>query len=421
MVIETESCADRAAGVLTQLAQLPGGPQVLELAAGRDDVELVGGAVRDLMLGLAPREIDVVLDGEPASFPHEAVLFARELAQSLGPSCRVSFHERFATAAIRWSGGRVDVAARRAESYPQPGALPQVRPGEQGEDLARRDFTVNAIAIGIGGERMGRLRAVPGALADLDGGLLRVLHERSFIDDPTRLMRLGRYAARLAFTAEPATARLAEQALAAGAMRTLSPARAGAELRLAAAEPDPLAAMAQLQRLGVLSAIDGRLALERSTARQALALLGAGGRPDLLVAAALLGEPAAELLEELEYPAADRRVLLEAAGRAGSLADELARPLAPSQLARMLAGLAPETVALAGALGSPATAKAAQRWLSALRHVRLAITGEDLIAAGIAEGPEIGRRLQRTLGLRLDGKVGDGRAAQLRAAMDERS
>ena len=95
--------------VLERLRELPGGPQVLELAAGRDDVELVGGAVRDLLLGATPREIDLVLDGSPPSFPDAAVLFARDLAPRLaredGAQPQVSVHERFGTAAVRWSGG----------------------------------------------------------------------------------------------------------------------------------------------------------------------------------------------------------------------------------------------------------------------------------------------------------------------------
>ncbi len=419
MAVEAESRADRAAGVLEALARLPGGAEVLALAAGREDVELVGGAVRDLLLGTRPREIDIVLDGEPASFPHEAALFARELAQSLPAPFEVSFHERFATAAIRWAGGRIDVASRRAETYPQPGALPQVRPAGEDEDLERRDFTINAIAVGLGGGRLGVLRAAPGALRDLDAGVLRVLHERSFTDDPTRLMRLCRYAARLGFAADPGTTRLAERAIAAGAIGTISRARAGAELRLALAEPDPLAALRQLQRLGALSAIDRRLRLDEPTARAALELLPSDGRPELLLSAAMLTQPAADLLDALEYPAADRQVALEAAARAGALAEQLARALAPSQLRGLLAGLAPETVALAGARGRPAAAEAARRWLTELRHVRLRITGEDRISAGLAEGPRIGRGLERALGMRLDGKIDDERSAQLRAAMEQ--
>ncbi len=210
--------------MLRALAAQPGGPALLSLARDRDDLELVGGAVRDLLLGRSPRELDVVVAGDAAAL-------ARELASLLG--ARTTAHERFGTAAVEWEQGRIDVAERRVESYPAPGALPQVRPGSAEEDLARRDFTVNAIAVELGGAREGQLHGAAHALEDLHAGLLRVLHERSFNDDPTRLLRLARYRARLGFDVEAHTAELAAQALAAGALATVSRARIGAELRLA--------------------------------------------------------------------------------------------------------------------------------------------------------------------------------------------
>ena len=143
----------RASGrtVLARLRELPGGSCLLELAAGRDDVELIGGATRDLLLGRSPRELDVVVDGDAASL-------AAELAARLpGPadgeadaSLETTVHERFGTALVSFQGGRIDLAARRSESYPAPGALPEVRAGTPDEDLARRDFTVNAIAVALG-------------------------------------------------------------------------------------------------------------------------------------------------------------------------------------------------------------------------------------------------------------------------------
>src|SRR6516164_1749830 len=160
----------RASGqaLLARLRELPGGSCLLELAAGRDDVELIGGATRDLLLSRSPRELDVVVDGDAASF-------AAELAAKLpGPgeeeaerSLQTTVHERFGTALVSFQSGRIDVAARRSESYPAPGALPEVRAGTPDEDLARRDFTINAIAVALGGPRAGGVRAAPHALEDL--------------------------------------------------------------------------------------------------------------------------------------------------------------------------------------------------------------------------------------------------------------
>lgn len=429
--------APAAAGAtaLARLRDLPGGPEVLRLAADRADVELVGGAVRDLLLGLTPREIDLVLDGSPASFPDAAVLFARDLAELLatdgGEPPQVSVHERFGTAAVRWSGGRVDIAARRTESYPNPGALPQVIPGDPEQDLRRRDFTVNAIAVALGGGEPGAMRSVQQAIEDLHAGRLRVLHDASFQDDPTRLLRLGRYAARLGFEVDPHTAQLAARALADGVTSTVSAARVGGELRLALREADLIACLDRLAELGVLAALRPPMRLEHDLLADALRLLPVDGRPDLLALGSLLrpsGEarpPSRErmlaALDGFEHPAADRAAVIETALRSQSLSRELASAASPSDLWELLRGVPVETGALAGALagraGRPRARAAAKRWLSELRHVRLQISGEDLLAAGVQAGPEIGERLARALRERLDGTIEPGREAELQAAM----
>ncbi|MDE3069470.1 MAG: tRNA nucleotidyltransferase, partial [Acidobacteriota bacterium] len=173
--------------LLERLRAEPGGPALLEAAI--EGVPLVGGAVRDLMLEVSPRELDVVVEGEIG--PLLAALGGRQVV-----------HERFETASVELGRARLDVARARRERYPQAGALPEVEPASLGEDLARRDFTVNAIALRLSGDRRGALSHAPGALEDLQARRLRVLHQASFLDDPTRLWRLGRYAARLGF--EPA-------------------------------------------------------------------------------------------------------------------------------------------------------------------------------------------------------------------------
>ena len=143
--------------LLERLADLPRGQAVLDAAKGLSGVHIVGGAVRDLALGLVPHEIDVAVDGDPD--PLLAALGGADVE-----------HERFGTATV----DGVDVVGARAESYPQPGALPEVRPGSIDEDLARRDFTVNAIAVGLDD---GEVDAVEHAGEDLDARRLRVLHD----------------------------------------------------------------------------------------------------------------------------------------------------------------------------------------------------------------------------------------------------
>ena len=333
-----------------------------------------------------------------------------------------------------------------SERYPAPGALPEVQPASLGEDLLRRDFTVNALALALDGERPGELRHAPHALEDLRAGRLRVLHERSFLDDPTRLWRLARYRARLGFTVEERTEELAGAAIAQGAPQTVSGARLGAELRLALAEPNPLAVLAELDRLGLLTALHPRLRFEEPLARRSLELLGSvaprpddarpgsgnaeSTRPDLLLLAALVlalalradGDRRAEiavLLDRLEFPAAERDRVAAAAVAVPHLLDELPDAASPSRVRAIALPVPPEGVALAGA-ASAAAAAAARHWLREIRHVRLLITGDDLLAAGIPEGPEIGRRLEKTLRMRLDGELADEREAQLAAALQLR-
>ena len=378
------------------LRELPCGRRLLDAAAGMPGVHLVGGAVRDLLLGRVPRELDVVVEGRVDA-----------LAARLAGDGEHVAHERFGTATVRREDCCWDLASARAETYTRPGALPDVFAAGIEQDLQRRDVTVNAIALGLAD---GRLRAVAHAEEDLRAGRLRVLHDASFSDDPTRLWRVARYAARLRFALEPHTAVLATQAVRAGVLQTVSRARIGNELRLALAEPDPLAALESTVALGLAP----WLALDRALTARALALLPAGeGRRDLLVLAAALARSDGAVLDGLGFTAAERAIL-RACMHAPAL-ENVAR--APSQLARMLRNLPVEAVALAGARGAP---EPARRWLDELRHIGLQITGDDLLAAGIAAGPDLGRRLQAVLDLRLDGALDAGRAAELHAALQDR-
>ena len=264
-------------------------------------------------------------------------------------------------------------------------------------------MTVNAIAVRLAD---GAVQAWPGALDDLRDGVLRVLHERSFLDDPTRVWRLARYAARLGFAADPATAALA---VAAGP-GAVSGERLGNEVRLALAEPDPCAVFERLMELNARALPEGFVARPPAAAT-ALELLPPDGRPDLTVLAACCAGMDADLLarwlDHLEFPAGDRDVV--AAASRWVTGAPLRAASSPSAIARAARGAPVEAVALAG--GDNARA-----WIDELRHVRAAISGEDLLAAGVPEGPEVGERLRRALDARLDG-VAVGREAELAVAL----
>jgi tRNA nucleotidyltransferase (CCA-adding enzyme) len=394
---------DPPATVLERLRALPAGARLLDALPGIRGLHLVGGAVRDLLLEREPTELDLVAEAD-------GPVVAAELARRLGAERRV--HEPFGTASVAGDGVRLDVATARAERYPRPGALPEVRPGDLEADMARRDFTANAIAVGLSDDRRGELHAFPGALDDLAARRLRVLHDGSFVDDPTRLVRLARYAARLGFAIEPHTAELARAAFAAGAPETAGLARTGAELRLLLAEPRPVDALAVLDDLGGADQLD----VDPPLLERLLALLpDDGSREHALLAALTRRHPrdvVAPWLDGMHVPRPER--VLDAIDDPEGLAAALRAARRPSELAATARRRSVEAVALAGALGAE---EPARRWLDHLRDVRLAITGTDLLAVGVPQGPEVGRRLQAALARKLDEGL-EGRDAELAAALE---
>jgi tRNA nucleotidyltransferase (CCA-adding enzyme) len=366
--------------LLDSIRGLPCGAALLDAAV--PGTYLVGGAVRDLLRGQTPRELDVAVVGDPAP-----------LMGALGGEPRQ--HERFGTASVVVGDCRIDVAIARAERYPRPGALPEVQPAPMEDDLARRDFTVNAIAVEL---LDGTVRAAPHALEDLEHGVLRVLHDGSFRDDPTRLWRLARYRARLGFAIEEHTLELARQAVRENALDTVSGTRIGNELRLALAEPDPVGALEQAVELGLAPWLQPN----RDRIERALEILPEEGDRALTV----LATAANEDLPDLGFTAGAVNAVRAARRLRGAQLDGAP----PSEAARAFDNAPVEAIA---ATGTPE----AERWLRTDRHRRLAITGEDLLAAGIPAGPDLGRRLQAARAALLDGRVGEDRAEQLRVAL----
>lgn len=392
---------------MRRLRGIPAAAALLTRGAALAGVHLVGGAVRDLLIGGDPPDLDLVVE-------RDAIAAAAELGE------RIRAHPRFGTASFALGGFSYDIATSRRERYPRPGALPLIEPAGIEEDLGRRDFTVNAVALALGEAERGTLRYVPNALEDLAARALRVLHPRSFLEDPTRLLRLARYGARLGMAPEPGTQALATAAISAGALDTVSGERIGVELRLLAAEADPVAGLLELRGLGVDEAIAHRFGLENAgVARRALALMaeGGGGRGDLVALASATAQMSAgelvRLLERLGFERGERELVLSAATSADAVGRALQAAQRPSQIAAAARTHPPEVVSLAGARAGHDQAR---RWLTKLRHVGLDIGGEDLLAAGVREGPAVGRALQAALDARLDGQAPD-REAQLAEAL----
>jgi tRNA nucleotidyltransferase (CCA-adding enzyme) len=371
---------------------------------------LVGGAVRDLLRGAEIVDIDVAVEGD-------ARAVARALAERVRGEARE--HERFGTATVRADDLSVDLAATRRESYPEPGALPVVEEAGLEEDLVRRDFTINAMALGLSGDDLGHLYDPHGGVTDLDERVVRVLHEGSFTDDPTRLLRALRYEARLGFRMDPDTELLARDAAAEGGLRTVSGARVRDELMDLLAEPELPSGIARMRELGVDRAM--HTAMEADAELVASAALGAValGTDRALVALAALCAPAAERLDlwlgDLHLPAWDRDAVVRAARVAPRLAAGLReRKHTPSELRVLLGRETHVALALALAMGAPH--EPILRWVTELEPVRLEISGADLLAEGVPEGPQLGRALDETLSRKLDGLV-RGRDQELETAL----
>ncbi len=401
-----------AADLRERIRRLPGAERLLAALAGLAPTYLVGGAVRDLLRGAGAVDLDLAVEGDARSV-------ARTLADRLGGSVRE--HERFGTATV--TGGRAVLRPRHDPHRDATTSRVRCRawpPAGLAEDLKRRDFTVNALAIGLTGDDLGHLYDPYGGQADLAAAMVRILHGDSFLDDPTRLLRAVRYETRLGFRMDEATERGARAAIAEDAMSTVSGARVRDELMDLLAEHEAPAAVERMRDLGLDRAIHP--ALEPDPEMVASASLGAlaiGADPALASLAALCAEAPQELdlwLASLQLDARARDAVSRAARIGPELAIELrARERLPSELRDLLADEPPEALALALALGAPADP--VLQWVTGLSGVQLEIGGADLLAAGVPEGPAIGRALEETLRRKLDGLV-HGRDEELRTALE---
>lgn len=399
------------------LKVLSGAPQLLAAAADRPGVYLVGGAVRDLMLGFVQFDFDLVVEGDAGEL-------ADHLAAEIGGV--VVKHERFLTATFRSEDGglSVDIATARTESYAEPGALPEVTPSDLENDLRRRDFTVNAMAMSLWSERLGELTTYPDAEADFAARMLRITHDQSFIDDPTRLLRLLRYGARLGFTAEPHTEDVARAAVEAGATKTVSGARIRDELLDLLGERSAVVALDSMYALGLDRALHDDLDADEYLASRALVDLPDGVHQDLLLLAICSREMDAETLDDwltfLNLSQRQGQIVRDAVLRHEQLAKRCAETDTASGFSSLLAAHKPETIVFAAAIPSTPhdLSERMRAWINEGDGSALEISGADLRAAGIGEGPQIGRALAATRSASIDGEL-SGRDEQLRFAIEQ--
>ena len=371
--------------------------------AERLRVYLVGGFVRDLLLGLTPDDFDFVVEGD-------APVFARAVARLLGGD--VTVHAPFGTA-TRFGpyGAAIDFATARAETYPRPAALPQVTPGASiAADLSRRDFTINAMALRVDGAHFGELLDLHGGQADVATRVVRVLHPGSFLDDPTRLFRAVRYEQRLGFHIAPDTLALIPGAW--DSLAVLTGDRVRHEFELIFREPHAIQMLIRLDGLEILRHLHPALRWgERESARAGIipALpftrwqLTSLPESDALYFGLMLGAASPAEVTDALARLNTNGIVSRAVAEAVNLKIAWSRP---SEAVAALDGLS-ELGAIAAYVLKEEYRSALNDYLVRWRFVRAETTGDDLIARGLTPGPRFKQILWKLRAAWLDGEVSD--------------
>jgi len=364
-------------------------------------VYLVGGVVRDLLLDYPNFDLDLVTEGD-------AIDLAQQVRE-IGPA-KLLVHKRFGTAKLRYHDFTLDLTTARKETYTRPGALPTVTPGTLNDDLIRRDFSINAMAISLAANDYGDLIDPYQGRTDLEHRLIRILHSRSFTDDATRILRGVCYEQRFGFQLEPETARLLERDI--PMLDTISGDRLRHELEHILEEDRPELVIKRLGDLGALHRIDPSLEGDGWVAGnldQARRLKKPAQLPSLyfcLLIYSFSAEDIERFLVRLNIPAKLSRAMRDTLRLKASL-PLLGKPsLKRSEIYHLIAEYQPLAVQVnAIATGSPSAREALQLFLTRLRYAKPALDGEDLKKLGISPGPQMGKILQALHRAKLDGEV----------------
>jgi tRNA nucleotidyltransferase (CCA-adding enzyme) len=421
--------------------------QLLQLAAQLAEdrgwqLYLVGGAVRDLLLvpeqnQLIISDLDLVVDGFSQSAAGLAGVDLAQALQQFYPAARIDIHQQFQTAALQWhqdpvlASLSIDLATARTESYPYPAANPEVTASSIQEDLYRRDFTINALALRLTQPQAGEILDFFGGGSDLQAQQLRVLHAHSFIDDPTRIYRGVRFAVRLGFTIEPQTIAYFKSAIASGIYRqTLAqhpkvPAlqiRLQAELKYILQTDDWLAAIEQLHELDALQCVHPQLRLNLETRRRLQlidTILYSSNldhlqphlspwllRLEILLTALEPGDRvnAAQQLQ-LAADSCQRLALLDQTQQ--KLMDMLEQELSIGELVSSLQSYPATLLLLVAVLLPPKQSNILQRYLTDWMQIKSPLTGHDLKILGYQPGVQYKKILNAILVATLDGLIAD--------------
>lgn len=349
------------------------------------DIYLVGGAVRDILLkDYDIHDIDLAIEGDTAEF---ADLFRFKI-EPVG----FIYHQPFNTATFNIDEDlHIDVAMCRTESYPQKAVLPIVEPAELRDDIKRRDFTINAMAISL--TEGNKLIDIFNGEKDLKNGLVRVLHKKSFLDDPTRIWRAVRYACRFGFEIEPGTLALIERDK--GNLSLLTPERRRYELECVLGEEEPIKALKKANELGLIS-----------LSAEIIERLEEAGKLDILTFMAAYLEDKADtvILKECEYwglNSHDRDVLIEM-----NAAKKCPVQKQNSRIYKSLMKYSDKALELNRRLTKDTGMKAMlSYYLDVARKTEPLLTGDDLKELGYPEGKQIGETLLELFCIQLDGEI----------------
>ena len=418
---EQAAAPERPGVLLTdELARLERLQPVFEAVATVSEpfegVYLVGGTVRDILLGERSFDVDIAVEGD-------AIALAQALADALGG--RVRAHRKFGTAVVIYGEDeRVDVVTARTEFYDAPAALPTVEHASIREDLFRRDFTINAMAVSLKGADLGRLVDPFGGRRDLESKTIRVLHNLSFIDDPTRIFRGIRYENRYGFRMEEHTLRLARGCIEMGLVGDLSSARLRDELEALLEEGELEHTILRLAELGADKAIHPHLAADDEAVSLLRRLTELRDRYELDVPAWRLGlavlarrlppDEVYDWLQRLKVRRRDAERIAAAVIVGPRLVERLEKGAEPAEVVALADPYAPDAPLFALAL---ADLEPLHAYFQRLRDVRLEVSGADLAALGLDESPRVGEILAELRRRKLNGEL-EGRDSELAAARE---
>lgn len=372
---------------------------------------LVGGMVRDLLLGKQNFDIDIVVEGD-------GIIFARKLSEIL--SARIDSYEKFKTAVLVLKNGQhIDIASARIEYYEKPAALPDVEMGSIKQDLARRDFTINTLVLSLNKNDFGSILDFFGGRKDIAAKRIKVLHKLSFIEDPTRIFRAVRFEQRLGFKMDSQTEKLAISAIEMNIVSELIGIRIRDELISILSEEKPWKALRRLHELGALKkiGINRELTSEfiyyiEKVLKRCLSLeVLLGKRIEkwrLILAVILMGSSTSSVKQwcfEMKIKNKDSSVIIESIKKFENTRKSLSEKIANNSiLFKLIHNLPYELLAII-ASESRVHNNNIERYLKKLSNIRLEITGENLKNLGYRPSKEFKMVLEKLLELKLDGKL----------------